>query len=136
MGGELRRGNQILEANLELLEVMKSHLEEKVGELRRNKDTIQELNKMVRQERKNAAVLRGLVVEEMIAGNSVKSDDKQVKGIFVTEAELQKVAGRLREFGEISARLKSSQAKSEGRIVQLERDLEKVQLVNVHFRKQ
>ena len=90
--GELRRENQILEANLELLEVMKSHelerslqalksdLEEKVGELRRNKDTIQELNKMVRQERKNAAVLRGLVVEGMIAGNSVKSDDKQVKG--------------------------------------------------------
>ena len=28
----------------------------------------------------------------------------------MTEAELQKVAGKLREFGEISARLKSSQA--------------------------
>ena len=54
----------------------------------------------------------------------------------MTEAELQKVAGKLRVFDEISARLKSSQARSEGRIVQLEHDLETVQLENVQFRKQ
>ena len=39
-------------------------------------------------------------------------------------------------FDEIAARLKISQARSEGRIVQLERDLETVQLENVQFRKQ
>ena len=57
-------------------------------------------------------------------------------GIFVSEAELQKVAGKLKMFDEIAARLKSSQARSEGRIVQLERDLETVQLENVQSRKQ
>ena len=54
----------------------------------------------------------------------------------MTEAELKKVAGKLRGFEEISARLKSSQARSEGRIVQLEQDLETVKLENVQFRKQ
>ena len=57
-------------------------------------------------------------------------------GIFVSEVELQKVAGKLKMFDEIAARLKISQARSEGRIVQLERDLETVQLENVQFRKQ
>ena len=46
------------------------------------------------------------------------------------------MAGKLKMFDEIVARLKSSQARSEGRIVQLERDLETVQLENVQFRKQ
>ena len=46
------------------------------------------------------------------------------------------MAGKLKMFDEIAARLKSSQARSEGRIVQLERDLETVQLENVQFRKQ
>ena len=46
------------------------------------------------------------------------------------------MAGKLKMFDEIAARLKISQARSEGRIVQLERDLETVQLENVHFRKQ
>ena len=90
--GELRKENQILEANLELLELMKSRelerslqalksdLEEKDGQLRKNTETIQELNKVVSQERKNSAVLRGLIVEEMIRGSPVKSDEKQVKG--------------------------------------------------------
>ena len=54
----------------------------------------------------------------------------------MTEAELQKVAGKLRVFDEISARLQSSQARSEERIFQLEHDLETVQLENVQFRKQ
>ena len=89
---ELRRENQILEANLELLELIKSRemerslqalksdLEEKDGKLKKNTETIQELNKLVRQERKNSAVLRGLIVEEMITESSVKSDEKQVQG--------------------------------------------------------
>ena len=89
---ELRNENQILEANLELMEMIKtrelersrqalrSSLEEKDEELRKNTETIQELGKLVRQERKNSAVLRGLVVEEMIARSTVKSEGKQVKG--------------------------------------------------------
>ena len=89
---ELRNENQILEANLELMEMIKSRelersrqavrssLEEKDEELRKNTETIQELGKLVRQERKNSAVLRGLVVEEMIARSTVKSEGKQVKG--------------------------------------------------------
>ena len=71
--------------------------------------------------------------------NTKYNNDKNCflpSGIFVSEAELQKVAGKLKMFDEIAARLKSSQARSEGRIVQLERDLETVQLENVQFRKQ
>ena len=167
---ELRRENQILEANLELLELMKSRdmesslqtlksdLEEKEDELKKNTETIQELNKLVQQERNSSSVLRGLLVEEMINRSAVKSDGKQVSGkqyscgstireisalkyllpagIFVSEAELQKVAGKLRVFDEISARLKSSQSRSEEKIVQLEQNLETVQLENSHFRNQ
>ena len=57
-------------------------------------------------------------------------------GVFVSEAELQKVAAKLRVFDEISARLKSAQARSEERIGRLEQDLETVQLENLQFRKQ
>ena len=57
-------------------------------------------------------------------------------GVFVSEAELQKVTAKLKMFEEISARLKSSQSSSEERIVRLEQDLETVQLENIQFRKQ
>ena len=46
------------------------------------------------------------------------------------------MAGKLRVFDEISARLKSSQSRSEEKIVQLEQNLETVQLENSHFRNQ
>ena len=147
---KLLREKSILEARQEFiqhlkiedldgsLQRLKSFLDEKDWELKKNVKTIEELNKLVQQERNNSSVLRNLLVEEITVKSSLETDgaDEFNSGCVVSEKELQQVAAKLEMLHEISARLESSQTKSEKRIMELELSVKAARFQNIQLRKQ